>query len=124
MPLQLVDGNSSEEGDSEKLDTYLEQVLEFQLPGPSGEIVLRKRVGIVSHTFSHIQLTLRVQLLVLQARRTPQNCALLLIHSATILAQICLLANLQMYVMVAIQSLPPFSSGSHQGVLIPSSSEA
>ena len=68
MPLQLVDGESSEEGDSEKLDAYLEQVLGFPLPGPSGKILVRKQVGTVSHTFSHIQLTLRVELLVIEAR--------------------------------------------------------
>ena len=66
MPLQLVDSTSSEEDDTEKLDSYLEQILEFPLPGPSGNVLVRKRVGSVSHTFSHIQLTIRVQLLVLK----------------------------------------------------------
>ena len=73
MPLQIVDSESSEEDDSNKIDAYLEQVLGFQLPGPLGHIVERKRIGSVSHTFSHIQLTLRVQLLIFKVSMTSVN---------------------------------------------------
>ncbi len=66
MPLQLVESGGSGGEDVTKMDEYLEHILGFPLPGPSCQVVERKLVGSVSHTFSHIQLTLRVQLLVLK----------------------------------------------------------
>ena len=66
MPLQLLEDDSSEEGDLNLINAYLEQILELPLPDASVEIVERKRLGTVSHTFSHIQLTLRVQSLVIR----------------------------------------------------------
>jgi len=66
MPLQLVDGDASKEGDTQVLDSYLGKSLQLPLAGGELEVVERKQLGSVSHTFSHIQLTLRVQLLVIQ----------------------------------------------------------
>lgn len=67
MPLKLVGADSLEEDDPGVMNAYLEAVLGHPLPCESTEIVERKRVGMVSHTFSHIQLTLRVHLLTLKA---------------------------------------------------------
>lgn len=66
MPLQLVENDSSPEEDNRIIDVYLQQILGFLPPNNDVEIIERKRMGNVSHTFSHIQLTLRVQLLVLE----------------------------------------------------------
>ena len=66
MPLQLVDSESSKDEDTRVLDSYLGDSLQLPLSGGSVDVVERTQLGSVSHTFSHIQLTLRVQLLLLE----------------------------------------------------------
>ena len=77
MPLQLVDAESSKEDDAQVLDSYLNNSLQLPLSCGDVEVVERTQLGSVSHTFSHIQLTLRVQLLVLEVAcslRRALNC--------------------------------------------------
>jgi hypothetical protein len=66
MPLQLVDIDSSKEDDIQVLDSYLSDSLQLKVSDKAVKVVDRLQLGSVSHTFSHIQLTLRVQLLLLE----------------------------------------------------------
>lgn len=66
MPLQLLSAESREGEDLSGMDRYLTEILDTQLPNDHLAVIERRYLGKVSHTFSHIQLTIHVQIMVLK----------------------------------------------------------
>jgi A/G-specific adenine glycosylase len=67
-PSVLVDGESTDLLNRRKeMDTYLKQLLEIDV-GQKSAVILREDVGEYVHIFSHIRLTMYVELLILNPK--------------------------------------------------------
>ena len=71
MPLQLVSRDDTNEANQRTMTGYLEESLGLDLK--QSKIVSRKFLGSIVHVFSHIRLTLNVEMLCLTVSHLPSN---------------------------------------------------
>lgn len=83
FPAKLTDPETNEAERRDMLDGYLEEDLGVPLSEGGLEIVDRRHLGEVTHTFSHIRLTLGVERLLLKVQSALVEAPEANIHTAS-----------------------------------------